>query len=512
MYRYSQDKNLLTRAGVLFNLLVALPFKFAMLIGRIKTRDWLFVLPGLLAIVFLGFVFVRVFAFESSIKNRYRTGAQAALVDGNDDLAKVYFQRLANEQELNPTDQFQWAIILDRTGETDRANEIYDELAPSAGEKRIGLGPVHRMKALKIASSLEKPKISDGKLIVTKTPAKSEKLNTLLWHLKNSNDQSQEIQQAWAAYYMAIGDVDSAVNSLGKFAESNPELYLSIAKIYEKLNRAPERNKGLAMAQQVYHQRLVANQLDHDSRIALADIMIATSKFGAAESLLVEGFRLKPDQQIRAAMANYYVVGYDFVRRDNGPILKQMELLSRAAKLNPDSESVAYRLKTIDADDQLNDLLDAATDSPTSVTHFILSDIYQRKSEFERANFHLSRSISLTPKFSKVISNLARMLANEPDIDLSQAHRLANAITSAQPSEPQFHEAFAYVLLKQESWAKAKDELLIAAQNIQQGRYEGKMKLSDIYKNLAMAFGKLEQFEQSNSYAEQARQASSQGL
>ena len=505
---------MLSRLGVLFNHLLTLPFEFAKLIRRIKARDWIFVLPGLLTIVFLGFVFVRVFAFNNSIKSTYRIGAHAALENGNYDLAKIYFQRLASEQELSGTDQFQWAIILDRVGETDRANEILDRLAPDTDQNTIGLGPVHRMKALRIASSLDTPAISNGELIVTaKTPAESEKLDVLLRHLKNSNDQGPEIQQAWAAYYLAVGDVDQAINSLGKFAEADPKLYLSISKIYGNLKRVPERNEALSKAERIYRERLNANQLDHDSRITLADIMIATGKFGVAESILTNGFRLKPDTKIRQAMSNYYAVGYELVREKNGPIKDQMELLSRAARLNPDNESVAYRLKTINADNQLSLLMDAAVESPTPITHLVLSNIYDRKGESERAEFHLKRSIGLTPEFSKVINNLAIALTNDPDMDLVRANKLARAITSIQPNEPLFHETFALVLLKQESWNEAITELFIALKDVQQAdEREGAMKLSEIYKNLALAYAKLEQQDQSDSYTEKARQASSEGL
>ncbi len=106
--------------------------------------DLLLALLPLAMLAFLGFVFFQVYANADEIEARYRQGAQAAM-DANDiPLAKTYLSRIVNEHELSDQDRLTWAMILSNTGESVRAQQVLEKLAP---DNQLGYLPAHRVKA-----------------------------------------------------------------------------------------------------------------------------------------------------------------------------------------------------------------------------------------------------------------------------------------------------------------------------------------------------------------------------
>ncbi len=264
-------------------LLIKAPFTFLHGLAKANRIDLLFVLPALAVLGFFAFVFYQVFANDDRIESRYRSGAYGAIADQDFKLAKTYFKRLSSDSKLGDYDQLNWAIVLANTGEAERADQAIDQLAP---DDKPGYSPAHRLKALNLASKLGK----------TKDPLTLRKLR---FHLENCRDDSPDINRAWALYYLAVDQADEALKYLEVAAERNPEFLLMIANINQQKGREYQMEQAINQAEAAFRQRIVKDPLDAKSRIALANVLARQSKFDEAESTLLTGLKLQPDDLIR---------------------------------------------------------------------------------------------------------------------------------------------------------------------------------------------------------------------
>lgn len=484
---YGEKKSLKKRVATIGKSLLQLPIKIlaapAKLIQafrKAKTKDALFALPAILMIVFLGFVFVQVFARGSRIENRYLKGAQDAFKAEDFELAKTYFKRILSEGTLTRPRSFQWFQILAETNESARAEQVLNQLAP---DDSAGYGPAHRIKALVISSQLQ-----DGDNDV-------QVLTQLRNHLENSDDTSPQIQQAWANYYYSVENYPDAIAALKKAAVANPIYYQDIANIYKQQGSITASNDTLKLAEKEFEKLLQKDELNHAVRVRLASVKAELEDSKGAENLLQQGIRIQPDPYIRRAMSQFYVMQHDLARKDDADVATQMDSLMQAINFDPNFSPVYDRMlrlfldakKSPEDSDRIEKAFQAVvtSENPTPLAHFALSNILWQKNELTKAKKHLEQANLLGNDIGLVMNNLAWMIAHSDDPDLERALNLATTAVEQNPKNGQFRDTLGTVYFKQSRYQDAVVEFQRSLKDVRD-KAAVHQKMVVCYENLGM--------------------------
>ncbi len=454
----------------------------------------LFILPALVMVVFFCFVFARVFAQANQIDARYRKGAKIALKNQDFSLAKTYFKRIMSTKELTSDQKFQYANILARTGEPERANQVFDELAPDDG---LGYAPAHALKAIglsKISSQSKDPTL----------------LKSLRWHLQQSKlpsgYQSPEILQAWVTFHMASDDEDSAIKVLEKLAVTEPNSYLLVAQFHRSRGRESQRMETLKKAEAAYRELLKEDEFDNKSRVALANVLAQNSKFTEAEQLLNKGLRLQPDAFTKRSASDFYVMMHDRARLESDDIKTQINMLIRAMSFDSNYQPVYDRLMRLYLDNKDSDESDqvqeafvnlVTSNEPTPMAHLAYSNFLWEEGEHKKAEFHLEQAYKLDSKYVIVLNNLAWMLAQGENPDLDRASELVKTAIQGNPKDGRFRDTYGDILLKQGKFREAASELELAL--------SGASDLNSVHQKLGVVYENLGMDDLARKHREQAK-------
>ena len=420
-------------------------------LSRLNQCNRIDLLLGLLPLsmlAFLGFVLFQVYAHADDIESRYRQGAQAAM-DANDiPRAKTFFTRIVNEHQLSDQDRLNWAMILSNTGEPLQAQQVLDELAP---DDRLGFLPAHRVKALSLAAQLGRKQ-------------DAETLRKLHSQLEFVGDNSPQINHAWALYYLAVDQTDTALGYLGAAAKADPQFLLMIADINERKGRQTARDRALKQAEEDYRRVVARDPLNVENRVKLARVLARLKKYKEAEQTLRTGLRLTKDIYLRQAAADYYVMRYDLASRDGKPFSEQFAFLQKA--LTQDETYLTVYERLIQLYQRQADKAEAASikaalmqavagDEPSAMAHFALSNLYWIEGDLDKAQWHVRQAYELDPEFVLVINNLAWMMAHKEDPDLERALTLAETALKTAPEDPRFLDTYGSILVLQEKYDDA---------------------------------------------------------
>ncbi len=452
-----------------------------------RRSDILYILPALTMIVLLAFVLVQVFVRGDTIEYRYKKGAYDALNDKDFVLAKTYFQRIVAGGDLTQQQKYQWAMILANTGEPERAEEIINVLAP---DDSPGFGPVHNLKAISIASKLGQSK--DPKILAK-----------LRFHLQFSGDLSPDTQEAWATYYLAVEKVDAAIAALNRSADLNPNHYLMIATIYEQNGHDAKSKIALEKAEKAFRKKFKQDELDQKIRISMANVLARLKKFDEAEQCLRQGVRIQPDGLSRRALASFYVMRHDQALKGDKDTSEQMRFLVDAISLDPNYPPVYSRLVTMSMDANrsaeesnkirktLQDII--ASDNPTSLAHFALSNVLWKEGNKKDATFYLEQAYKMDPGMVVILNNLAWMLAHSKEPDLNRALELSETAVNQNPKDGRFRDTLGTILFKMERYKDAVSELQLALSETSDKKA--------VHQKLAVSYEKLGLQEMANRHA-----------
>jgi tetratricopeptide (TPR) repeat protein len=463
-------------------LLLREPSRIFQSLRRVKPRDLVFALPAISIIGLFGFVFIQIFVYANAIDNRYARGAQLATERKDFDLAKTYYQRILADNNISPQQQFDWAMILAKTGETEKALGLIQKIAP---DNSLGFAPGHRLIALSMATQV-------GSTDSRQDPTFLKKLNH---HLIASRSFSPEIFQAWAAFYVATEQKDKAISSLDRAAEKNPSLYISISELYKQSGQNAESRNTLEKAELAFRELLEKDKLDDKNRIAFAKILALVENYQEAEEVLQQGQRIKPDPLIKRALSDFYAMRYDIARSEAAPAQDQMNFLMQAIETDPDHIAVYSRMIQLfseagESPEQAKKIRAIFEEivtggNPTALAHFALSNILWIVGERDRAEFHLEQAYLLNNNFVVIINNLAWILAHNEDPDLERALNLAKTAVERAPQNPRYRDTLGTVLLKLQLHQEAISELQLALKGTPDTNLVHK-KLAICYKSLGM--------------------------
>ena len=465
---------------LLFRIFVStltFPYRFIKHLWSQTRAELLWCIPAILAVCLMGFVVTRVFAQNGQIQRQYRINLSKAMRSSDFEYGKTISQRLVSwGGETYDSDRFNLAICMLNIGETKLATQILNDLAPN---DTAGYAPAHRFKALLLSQ----------KLAESRSPELLEKLR---FHLNHADDlNSEQIQVAFALYYVEIGQTNQAISYLKNAAKQNPIHYLTLATIYEKDNQTGQFRDSLRLAEVAYRKLLEENAADHQSRIQLASTLSKLERKQEAETILKQGKILKNDPVINRALADFCVMLFD----QSANFEEQLSLLQQSLgyDLNylPAYQRIISEFRlTAQKDTKKSDLLEnlllssIAEGDSTPLAHFALSNLKSMQGETADAQFHIERAFSLDPRFGAIANNLAWMLAtSEQKTDLDRALELANDVVIRFPEEARFRDTFATILMKQGKYENALTQFELVLPKIIE-KAEVHRKLAIIYDNL----------------------------
>ena len=460
-------------------LILTAPVRFFRGVANSGIREILFVVPALLMLGFLGYVGVQVLGRSETIKNRYADEVQLAMEKGDFKLAKTHFTRLMEDNELSQPQKLQWMVVLDQTGEGEKAQAILNELAPDDG---LGFPPAHRVKALQIAFS-RKDKTA---------PLPLEQLKT---HLERSRDHSPMVQQAWALYYRSIDQPDKAIDALMVAAERDPSFLIAAAKYQEELNRPDDRLETLRTAELQFERLLEKDPMASKVRWLLSNSISQQGRFDDAQEVLVEGMKLNPDDFMRLANAEFFTARHDVEQAGQNRVGKRISYLFRALGAQPNHLPIYERLirlanekdsggdNFVRVRDELNHLI--AGDEPNPMAHFAMSNILWERGEFEKATTHLELARKIEPRFTVVLNNLAWVLSHQDPPKLERALELAKQAVKQAPKNGPYRDTLGTIYLKLEQYKNAAAEFELAMAGVAD-KIAVRKKLVTVYTNLNM--------------------------
>ncbi|MDA7910395.1 hypothetical protein N9B44_01865, partial [bacterium] len=414
-----------------------------------------------------------------AIDNRYARGAQIATEQKDFELAKTYYQRILGDNNITPRQQYDWAMILAQTGEDEQAYALIEKIAPSDA---MGFGPAHKLVAISIARQIDAAK---DKALLSK----------LRHHLVASRDLSPEIEQVWAAYYIATEQRDKAIASLDRAAEKRPAFYITISNLYKQGGQNAESANALKKAEIAFRKTFKKDELEHQNRIAFANVLALLKKYDEAEGLLQQGVRVKPDELIKRSLSDFYAMRYDVARKSQADAQTQMDFLTQAIEIDPNYSAVYSRMiqlftevrESPDQAKKIRSLFEEIVtgDRPTTLAHFALSNILWIVDERDQAKFHLEQAYLLNNDFVIIINNLAWILAQGESPDLERALELAETAVNRVPDSPRFRDTLGTVLVKLGRHRDAISELQLALSGVPDKNTVHR-KLAICYKSIGM--------------------------
>ena len=412
-------------------------------IDKKRSIQLLSAVPAILIfLTVLGIIANSLFRFDA-INAAYRKAGGEAIDKQEFEKAKPFFGRLVGSgKSSREIDRLNWAIVLLKTDQDDRAKSVLDSLAPDDG---IGFPPAHRMKALSLVSSIT------GKVDVDLLPR-------LRHHLERSDEQkSVEIQNSWAVYYLAIGQLDNAIRYMESAAEANPQYLLTIANIYESNGNLSGKDRTLEKAKTTYERILDKNPLEHSVRILLSAVLVKQEKEEQAEQNLKVGIQLQPDPKIMNALSDFYLMRHDRSVYGGKPFEDQLEFLQTALTFDPNHLPVYERLITqsrihMDTEgfEKIQNMLEESivNGKSTALSHFALGNLMYLKGDFKDSQFHMERAYELDAKFLVIANNLAWLLAHNENPELDRAYELIKGVVERRPDDARFRDTLASVLMK----------------------------------------------------------------
>ncbi|HBJ37663.1 MAG TPA: hypothetical protein DDZ51_23480 [Planctomycetaceae bacterium] len=474
---------------------------------RPNLKLWLLaLLPVLLG---LGFVLAinRAKVLQGNADARYRDLARQAITDGDYDRARMLYSRLIHDsRSINPKDLFDWAEILARDGDVLASTNLIDQLAP---DNATGFPEAHRSKAVRITRMLAQIDSieNDGEI--------AEPLLTQLQHHLTRSGLSNPLQlcDLWGVYYSKTGQKEKALQKLVESADYAPERWLVAAAACAGAGDEKQREKCYSQAESHYLSKLSADPLDHQSRIALAKVLVETERVDAASTLLGEGLEIVNRPELRRAASDLRLFQVD---RLSDPLMVDfpllISLLAQAFDLDPANPNAYGRLmaafsaaKSQEQRSLLRERLQrlVAQGEAIAFAHFSLGALYWQDNDLGNAIWHTEKALQVNPELMDVANNAAWLEGQRDGGDRMRALQLIDQAIEKQPNRLEYRDTKAMILVKLERW----DQALIELETLLPATKGTKRK--DLHATLSTVYSALGKNELANMHLEEANKIDS---
>ena len=430
-----------------------IPFHFWLNSSSDRQRDLLFGTPAIIAAGVVLLLLIRSEAMSNNTAELYRYRAIESFREGDYPMSNVYFSRLILDNRTVATkfDRLNWARSLKKSGQIQKAAAILDELAP---DKKPGFDEAHQLKAFDLIQSARD------------TKQDTDFLDRLRFHLTHGGGaDSPEVNEAWSIYYLAIGQFENAIEHLKLAVKKDSSHLLAIAELYRQLGNEPEMEAHFKLAADNLYAKLQQVPLDQSVRISLAKALTKLSNFDAAARVLESGFRMKPDKELQAALAGFYVHRFD--RQTELEFPDRFGFLNKSLKYDvnylPAYDRLIACYSNSKSETEIQEIQNylsrsLAEGNAPSLCHFALSNIEWLAGRHNKAQWHIEKAFKIDSQLAAIANNLAWMLAHSPTPDLERALVLAKGVVSKSPNDFRFRDTLATVLMLSEEYDEAAAE------------------------------------------------------
>jgi tetratricopeptide (TPR) repeat protein len=412
-----------------------------------ETRELRRLLQGLPALLLAGLLLLLLASrgqpASRELIDKYLQLAQRSVRLEEFDQAEFYYRKLEQLAPANGTVRFEHASMFAEKGEFDRAAVMMGALV--SDDDRSNDKDVHLWLARNVL---------EGK-IKTEDPLgfAKEHLNQVL----AEDSRNLQAHFFFSQLYLRQGDLDEAIRHLEPVAPNAPQLQMLLASLHglrgdKSRARSTARNAALALEQAINSNQSSDVAVWHQ----LAGAQLLQENYEEAVNVLRRALTKFDDKESRVYLGRTYVRWSDHVARESPEkFSEQMWLLQQALLVAPDEPTALQRVVALatstgpaaeEAQTRLREIL-ANGDAPAAV-HLALGTLAAAHKDTETALRHLRQAHQLNPKTPVTLNNLAFVIANSPEPDLSYALQLAEQAIELAPGVPSFRETRGQILIK----------------------------------------------------------------
>lgn len=433
-------------------------------------------LPAFVVLVIYSAIVGRSLWIQGSMHSRYRDLGQAAVEKSEFELARTYFDRVAQlNGKRDPGDDFSVTLAAFKSGDFIAGQSLLDRLAPADG---LGYPKAHRLKAVQLVARLMSRTTGDS--VATADGLDNLAVDQSMWELvrlhltRSGGDAPVELAELWSAYYVAAGKPSDAIAQQMEAARIKPDRWLATAQFCDKFKDENQRKRACRQAEVYLTAKIKDNPFDHLSRIQLARALIYDKRFDDAAAKIFEGLELAGNDassavlELRQAASEVLLLQMDALSGNTEKdLLAKHQLVTKAIELDANNPLAYQRLLVMFATDPQSEnrrkvyqvLEQQLTNGQSmAMTHFSLGFANWVDGNRDNAVWHTERALALEPKMTEVMNNYAWMLAHANSPDLERALTLIDAALEKNPDELRFRDTKGVVLMKLERWEEALTE------------------------------------------------------
>ena len=444
-----------------------------------RLRDLLLGVPALVGIVAVPILLGKAEVQEHSLSAVYTSEAEQALDRKDFKRAEMLLTRVLRRKESGLSDaQYSMAVLLDETGQKERAAELFRLLAP---DDRQGNRDAHRRLAIILADN-------------TTWESDPAEISRLYWHLTAAgNDDSAAITMAWGRYYLAIQDIKAAKKHFELAADAFPELWQTLGMIETSAGNPFAAVSNFRRSSDYLSRKLKNAPNDQRTRIDYAQVLMKLGQLDAARVILEQGKQLDPDgpwQQLLASLA----VGYHDLRSTEGTTMSELlSHLERALKYDPNhgpalNRLMAYSTASVEGNVGLKTVLARviAEGEQPALAHLAMGNLCWLEDSQTDAMFHFEHALELNDDMAVLLNNMAWLISHdEKTPDLKRALALIHAALDKKPSDPSFLDTRGSIYLLQKEWRLALNDFEKALSGVRDKRAVH-LKLATAYTELGL--------------------------
>ncbi len=419
-------------------LIISYPFRWFFSASQDRRfRDLLWGLPAILLIALFAIIVHRLRDQSGSIAKTYWDESRIAMAAKDYVHAELLLDRVLQENSANISDaRYSLALLLSETGRADRAETIFNSLAPDG---KRGQPEAHQRMALILSEQ-----ISDQ--------SSAEQINRLRWHLQvAANQDSPEMALAWGRFSVAIRDLENARRYLEIAATKFPELWITIGEVNIRLGNSERAISDFEKASQFLASQLQSVSANgskvRGTRVDYATVLMRLGRLDEARIVLEEGLKDDPEGDWHQLLAALYVNYHDLLSIQGGrEIGELLEPVAKSLEHEPNfgpalNRLMAYATAKVEGNVELKKVLArvVAEGKQPALAHLALGNVCWMEDDTDGAIFHFERSQSINPKLSVVMNNLAWLVSHDPNKpDLERAMAMINSALEEEPENGSF--------------------------------------------------------------------------
>jgi uncharacterized protein HemY len=435
-----------------------------------RIRNLLFGIPALACAMLVVALTIRSREeMGSETIRRYIDTAQMHLKKNELDEADFYLNRLKNLAYKNDTFLLTRAEIAIGRERTDLAEVSFREMLQNSDHTRDAIA--HQQLAL-----IEMKSTPDPNSI-----AASRAINHLLKAVE-INDNDLYGHELLANLYLAREDLPSVALHMEPVARQNPAAQINLARVYEKMGFAAKKAESAARAEAYFvveAARLDAEptngaqgatiKLGKQLTLALdwSEALIMQNKLDDAAKVVTNALERQNTVELRRRLASVYVRKINGLRQTDDMWRKKWELICLSRNYDPDAREglvvlaniashAPFELRNL-AQKQLQPYLDKGLAPPAA--YFLMGTAASQAEQWETALVLLRRAVQLEPRADITWNNLAYTLCAMPNPDWEEAERCVDRALRIDPTPAAYHETRGQIMVHQNRWAEAVQEL-----------------------------------------------------